>query len=79
MGRGVRLLDVRFLAICAPSQASKVLVIVKRLKGFCATGVETATAKENKDGPERNSSVFPQETEPETGRGGAGESEHTKT
>lgn len=28
------------------------------------------------DGPERNSGVFPQETEPEAGRGGAGEPEH---
>lgn len=39
MGRGVPFLDVRFLAVCAPTQASKVLVIVKGLKGFCATGV----------------------------------------
>lgn len=40
---------------------------------------ETPTARESKDGPERNSGVFPQETEPETGRGGAGEPEHLKT
>lgn len=31
-----------------------------------------------RDGPERNSGVLPQETEPEAGRGGAGEPEHLK-
>ena len=42
-------------------------------------GRETPQQRGREDGPECNFSVFPQETEPEAGRGGAGEPEHLKT
>lgn len=65
-----RVLDAQLSALCAPAQARQVLVAVKGLKRLLTGAVG------GKHGPERNSGVFPQETEPEAGSGGAGEPEH---
>lgn len=67
-----RLLDVRISALCAPAQTREALVAARSPQRLCAAGSSVG----EKDGPERNSGVFPQETEPEAGGGGAGEPEH---
>lgn len=43
-----------------------------------AAAEEEEEEEEGEDGPERNSGVFPQETEPEAGCGGAGEPQHSQ-
>lgn len=70
--------DVRISALCAPAQAAAAVLVAPPggPRGPGAGGGPGREPQQTKDGPERNSGVFPQEAEPEAGRGGAGEPEH---
>lgn len=51
-------------------------LIEEGIPGNSSSGGGGGEEEEGEDGPERNSGVFPQETEPEAGCGGAGEPQH---